>query len=386
MRVQRLLSKMLVARDLANMEERALLTNGTKVHRPYYSEVRVNNYTKGTAVTPQDVTASDEYLTIDQTKEATVYVDEIDVIQNKYDTANILTERIAYQLKRDIDGKFLDEVVNAGLSMTDVDMGGTAAYITVNTSNLIKLFATAEAKMNSNNVEDTKPWFAVITPAMKALIQQSMIYNGFQKADAGLDGAMLGNGFVGRFMNFNVYSSNNVYHTQTLTNDTTNNTAGGTFTVAGVTFTLTAAASAAVAGDVAVGGSATACMTNIFNAINCTGAGSAATFIPVSEANQTILRNARVVATNPSATTVVITSSGPVTVTEALDHSAWGVQVANCFFGQQGCTDMVIQKDVTVQQNKVPDKTGYNYLCYDLYGVKTFTEGANRSMKVAILA
>jgi len=46
--------------------------------------------------------------------------------------------------------------------------------------------------------------------------------------------------------------------------------------------------------------------------------------------------------------------------------------------------DMVIQQDVTVQQNKVPDKTGYNYLCYDLYGIKTFTEGAVRNMKVKI--
>ena len=65
---------------------------------------------------------------------------------------------------------------------------------------------------------------------------------------------------------------------------------------------------------------------------------------------------------------------------------AWGTQVAHCFFGQVGCTDMVIQRDVTVQRNKVPDKTGYNFLCYDLYGIKTFVEGANRSMKVYAVA
>lgn len=48
---------------------------------------------------------------------------------------------------------------------------------------------------------------------------------------------------------------------------------------------------------------------------------------------------------------------------------------------------MVIQQDVTVQQNKVPDKTGYNYLCYDLYGIKMFTrDGANRNMIVKVVA
>jgi len=35
---------------------------------------------------------------------------------------------------------------------------------------------------------------------------------------------------------------------------------------------------------------------------------------------------------------------------------------------------MIIQKDVNVQRNKVEDKTGYNFLSWDLYGLKTFTE------------
>jgi len=122
-RVQRLLKKSLVAREIANMEERAIMSNGLKVHRPYHSDVRVNNYTKGTAVTVQDVTATDEYLTVDQTRESTVYIDQIDVIQNKYDTANKYTARIAYQLQRDIDGKFLNEIPNASLTLDAADFG-----------------------------------------------------------------------------------------------------------------------------------------------------------------------------------------------------------------------------------------------------------------------
>lgn len=226
MRIQKLLKKALVSREIANMEERAMLTNGYKVHRPYHSDIKVNTYTKGTAVTPQDITATDEYLTVDQTKEATVYVDAIDILQNKYDTAEQLTDRIAYALKRDIDGAFLAQVVNSTYTMDDADMGGSSGTaITLTTSNVVRLFAQAEAKMNQANIEDTKPWYAVITPMAKAIVQQSLIFNGFRKADDGLDGMFLGNGFMGRYMNFNVYSSNNLYHTVTLTNDTTINTA-----------------------------------------------------------------------------------------------------------------------------------------------------------------
>ena len=55
-------------------------------------------------------------------------------------------------------------------------------------------------------------------------------------------------------------------------------------------------------------------------------------------------------------------------------------------FAQCGSIDMVIQRDVQVQKNKEPKKTGYNYLCRDLFGVKTFTEGANRMLQAKIAA
>jgi hypothetical protein len=45
-RTQRLLKTKLVAREIANMEEQSLLRDGDVVHRPYYSDVVVNNYTK----------------------------------------------------------------------------------------------------------------------------------------------------------------------------------------------------------------------------------------------------------------------------------------------------------------------------------------------------
>ena len=384
MRIQRLLKKSLVSREIANMEERAMLTNGYKVHRPYHSDIKVNSYTKGTAVTPQDITATDEYLTVDQTKEATVYVDAIDVIQNKYDTANQLTDRISYALKRDIDGAFLAQVANASYTMDDADMGGSSGTaITVNTSNIVKLFALAEAKMNQNNIEDTKPRYAVVTPLVKAVVQQSLIFNGFKKADDGLDGMFLGNGFMGRYMNFNIYSSNNVLHTIVLTS-TAAPTATNTVVVAGVTFTFVSSVGS-TAGNVLFSDEATS-LDNLALALNA-GTGAGTNYVEVTAANRLTLNQAGIAAVSDSTHTVTITSQWPITTSETHAAATFGTAYAQCLFWQMNSIDMVIQQDVTVQQNKVADKTGYNYLCYDLYWIKMFTrDGANRNMKVKVVA
>lgn len=384
-RSQLLLKKLLVAREIANMEEQSLLSNGQKVHRPYFSDVQVNTYVKGTAVTPQDVTATDEYLTVDQTKEATVYIDRIDQIQNKYDAANNLIDRITYQLKRDIDGQFLAEVASASYTLDDSDFGGTAGIgITVTSSNLIRFMSLAEAKLNQNNVEDTKPWYAVVTPAIKAVMQQSMVLNGFNKADEALSGVMQGNGAVGRFGNFNVFSSTDVLHTNKFTTSAIL-VDNETVTVAGVVFTAAANGAAATAGEFSISTTEDLCMANLVLAINGTGTPGASTYIEVSAADRLTLKNARVSASYASHV-LTITSSGSITTAETSTVGAWGSQVASCFFGQYGAVDMVIQAEPTVQMNKEPLKTGYNYLVFDLFGIKTFREGAQRSMKVLVVA
>mgnify|MGYP003474744241 FL=1 len=47
---------------------------------------------------------------------------------------------------------------------------------------------------------------------------------------------------------------------------------------------------------------------------------------------------------------------------------------------------MVIQRDVQIQKNKAPLKTGYNWLLWTLYGIKSFQEGKDRALKAYINA
>ena len=370
-RTQRLLKKKLIAREIASMEEQATLRDGDMVHRPYYSDVVVNNYTKGVDVTVQDVSATDEYLVVNKSKEATVYIDEIDVKQNKYDAANKYIDRMTYALKKDIDGAFLQEVLNAEYTMDDGDMWGTAGNpVTVSVANVFKLFTLTEAKMNANDIEDTKPWFFVITPDVKANIQQTNLVNGFQQADAALRGTLKGMGYLGTWGNFNIFVSNNVAHSNLVT--VSSLAAADTLTVNGVTITF--AAAPAAAGECKP---TAAALIGMINGVM----GTDGDYVEFDAADRAKLLsvNAKAIANGSD---VEIVTAGHVAYSQS--GVTLGGEVAHCWAGQYGCSDMVIQKDVAVQKNKEPKKTGYNYLCWTLYGIKTFTEGAKRCIKVDV--
>lgn len=372
-RTQRLLKTKLVSREIANFEEQAVLRDGDMVHRPYYSDVVVNNYTKGVDVTVQDVAATDEYLTVNKSKEVTIYIDAIDVKQNKYDAANKYIDRMTYALKKDIDGAFLKEVLNAQYMISDGDFGGTAGNpLTVSVSNAFALFTKTEAKMNANDIEDTKPWFFAITPDVKAAIQQTNLVNGFNQADAALRGTLKGMGYLGTWGNFNIFVSNNIAHSNTVT--VSSLAAADTLTINGVTITF--AAAPAAAGECKP---TAAALIGMINGVMAT----AGDFVDFSASDR-----AKLIAVGASAAAngsdVDIITNGHVVYSQS-GVTLWG-EVAHCWAGQYGCTDMVIQKDVEIQKNKEPKKTGYNYLAWTLYGVKTFVEGAKRCIDVRVAA
>lgn len=372
-RTQRLLKTKLVSREIANFEEQAVLRDGDMVHRPYYSDVVVNDYTKGVDVTVQDVAATDEYLEVNKSKEVTVYIDAIDVKQNKYDAANKYIDRMTYALKKDIDGAFLKEVLNAEYMVSDGDFGGTPGNpLTVSVSNAFALFTKTEAKMNANDIEDTKPWFFAITPDVKAAIQQTNLVNGFNQADAALRGTLKGMGYLGTWGNFNIFVSNNIAHSNTVT--VSSLAAADTLTINGVTITFAAAPAAA--------GECKPTAAALIGMIN----GAMATsgdFVDFSASDR-----AKLIAVGASAAAngsdVDIITNGHVVYSQS--GVTLGGEVAHCWAGQYGCTDLVIQKDVEIQKNKEPKKTGYNYLAWTLYGVKTFVEGAKRCIDVRVAA
>jgi hypothetical protein len=111
--------------------------------------------------------------------------------------------------------------------------------------------------------------------------------------------------------------------TATLTNDGTNVSDSDTVVINGVTYTFQSSLTNS-AGHVKIGASAAASMTNLFHAINASGGVSGTDYAA------SCITNTSVVATNPTATTVVLTAiaagaaANAFATTETSSHLAFG--------------------------------------------------------------
>jgi len=133
-----------------------------------------------------------------------------DDIENLQANINIRTELqndIAYQLKDAIDSHALARIADG--TMTEADdliPGGVDGHaLTATTANVISIFSKARQKLRAANVEEAGDWIGIISPAFMQLIESKSTSVGYNVADS-----TLRNGFVGEFMGFNLYVSNNV--------------------------------------------------------------------------------------------------------------------------------------------------------------------------------
>lgn len=368
-RLQIYLKNALVATQICSFEEQANLKFGDRVHRPYANDLTVNNYVKYTDTTAQDLVGTDEYLDIDQSKEISFAIDEVDSIQSAYDLENNYVERAGYRLANDVDGKVLSEVVNAAITFNN-----SGSPISLTTANCLATFMDAQAELQANGCEMDKSWALVCWPKTASVIGQTVIGSWYSLADL-----WLRNGYAGDFTGLKVYVSNNVLHSLTVTGDTV--VATNTITIAGVTFTFVA--SPAAAGDIDVGASDAATMANLVAAING-GTGAGTDYIEISAADRAKLKNAKVVASASSAV-VTITSAGKVVVTGSATLTV-GAKTEHAMILRPGAIDLVMQKGISVRKQPLPKQKADYFIISDLYGVKTFKEGTERMVEIEIAA
>lgn len=204
--LQPTLRKSLVAEAVADTTFAADLKHGDTIHYPYYSSLTVGNYSPGSTVSTTDLTATDEYLTVDQKKYVAFYVDDVESLQSRYDIVATWSDEAAYKLRDAIDTAVFAEVTAASADLDDGDIGGTdGSGISATTANVVKVFTTARKKLRTMNVEEAGDWVAVINSELAEVIEQTTIEKGFQIADA-----TLRNGYVGNFLGFKVFASNNL--------------------------------------------------------------------------------------------------------------------------------------------------------------------------------
>lgn len=381
-----------VFREFASFEEQSTLSKGTVVHRPYRSNLTVNTMGSEGSYTRQDVTDTDETLTVDKEKEVSFYVKNLDAIQSNYPTINNYADDAARALSNGIDGDVLAEVANALNTVDSADFGGTSGEgFTLTESNVFDVFLMANEKLDRRNAP-TEGRIAVVSPQFSRVLKSALV-----KRESPWGDQVGQRGFMGQYDNFNVFKSNGIYYTSVLalaTQPTDGDTvtlnipdSQGTRTTITLTFKTTLGSTA---GNVLIGANADAARLNLATLLTTPGT-TTSTGVALSAANQALLKGITFT-DDASANTMTVAASGKgflvvgETFTDATDTWTAAKQLQHQLFCVKGCTDLVIQ----VQPNlKIKSRDGYvgdDLVSWNVYGKKTFAEGARNMVAVKIRA
>lgn len=384
--LEQALRKSTLFREIASFKEQAGLTYGDVIHRPYASDVSVDSYVAGTASTAQDITITDNSMTIDRFAIINVFIDDTQQLQSRYDLMAHYVEKMRKALQEDMDAHFLLEIRNA---VSDVDNGDIAAGtagdpFAVTSTNIVDVFTYADRYLLAQNaIEGNR--FAVITPAV---YQKLLTYLGGRQTQLGDQVTQYGYKSKGMFNDFKIYVSNNLPYSATWTPvDNPSNSA--TITIDSVVFTFVSSMGT-TAGSILQTTSTAQTLLNLQALINAGGVGDDKNYYSLSAANKRKVRNWYATVDNATAPTKITvwlggrTTSVTVATSEALD--VWSNETIHQFFGIEKCTDMVVQKEVNVKSGDQTSngKLGTTFLANCVYKAKTFYEGTYKMIDVKV--
>ena len=371
--------------SIANFRYESDLKTGDTLNRPYISEVSVNTLGAEGSYTRQDINTTNETLTVDQEKEATFYLKDIDAFQSHYPTRERFAKQCGIKLANRIDGDVLGEVVNADSTLDDSIFGGTAGNgINLTTSNVLRVFSIANRKLRELDNDPSERKFATLSPYFEQVLIDSL--GGREDALGERTGI---NGHIGRYGGFELFSTNASYWTGTLA-IATNPSEGDTVVINGVTFTFESTLGT-TAGNVHIASTAAKTVASLVAAINTPGTTVAsdtdAGFVALSSADQKKLQD--VTATDATTSlTLVSEGHGHLAVSETLtdDDDVWtdGKEMEHLIFGQGRPSDIIVQKYPNMMTKDRSGYIGQDIVNYIVYGLKTFDDGDKKMVDVQI--
>lgn len=380
----------------ASFEERSGLSDGEAVVRPTFGRLYADSYTRGSDLPEQNHSESSETLTVNQSPAILIPVDSLDELQHK----TALQERVSKDgmraINKHIDALYLAEAANASSTVDAGDTGGSSGSpISLDSTKVLQIFPAAQRKLQLKDVDivgakDPRPQTGNMKPMggagfanLSPYVNEQLTYALASRATT--DGDLVGkNGYKSTYFDFDVFVTTNGLW-QGVLGLATNPTANDTVVINGVTFTFVSSIGS-TAGNVLIGASVDATRANLEGAINSPGTTSS-TQVAVSSSDQNKLR--RISASNDdSADTLTVTAKGygHVVVSETLTAGgdSWTSEVSKQLLGEKGCVDMVLQKEVGVKISDIPKRLGAYVKPYALFGIKTFTEGADAAAVVDI--
>jgi predicted GIY-YIG superfamily endonuclease len=396
--LQILHKKQAVYRNFANFRGEASLKDGDVYHRVLPSSTYVQNYTPGSDMTVQSLNATDGTLTVDK-KIATLFqVDDVEKAQSAYDITAQYGKDAITNITNNMDADVLFEATNATSTIDAGDIGGTAGDgIDLSSSNVFSVMSKVFEKLGNENVELNKI-FGNISPE-----EWSVINNQVGAKETSFGDTVTRNGFAGNMIRYNgidQYMTNNYTTSQTLglaTNPTNGDTVVLTISVpktqanptGSVAITLTFVSTiGSTAGNVLIGGDVDTTRANMVALLNAPGTTSANQVGFTGETLAYLERRFSAVNDNTANTATIYYKGGKLAVSETLTDGTDAFDadkaIKHLLFGRKGAIDMITQIAPTVKGDPIPLQFGMYVKMLSLYGVKTFSDGADQLVCVKV--
>jgi len=176
---------------------------------PNFIDVSTGAY-DGNDITWVAGTDEDKKITIDQAQYFATYVDRVDNAEAAEEVLNSLAANGVSKLAQDEDVFLASKMATqAGITGTDIGTIGTPLVIT--DANVIDYFATLQQKCDDNNIPEVGR-FAVVPPFIATALNVANVV-----VSATTDETARVKGYVTEFFGFEVYKSNNLVKTDSVT-------------------------------------------------------------------------------------------------------------------------------------------------------------------------
>jgi len=371
-----------IAQMITDMTPKAQLSRGDTFNKPYRSAINVQSYTRWTSITIDDLTDTQEQLSINSEFATGFYIDDFDKVQSNYNLAANYGRDAWIKLANQVDTDVLWQYANSTSSVDDGEIGGTSGnWISLTTSNVLEVVAAAKRKIAKQNVP-LNNLFGAVSPEFEEILVQYGAGRDTQMGDVAN-----ANWFIGSFYGFKLFSSNQLSGSATLAM-ATQPTDGDTVVIDGITFTFKTTIGS-TAGNVLIGWSADVARANLTSAINDPST-TDANQVAVSTANQRVLDSNYTATNDNSADTMTLVAKWTwvlvlsETFTDGTDTWTATLEKQHCLFGSKWGTTLVMQSEPSLRIREVETKLWVNILNWVLYWVKTFTDWANQLVDVQL--
>lgn len=291
--VQEDLDKKLVSQGIATVDSRA----SRIFHNPFNSTPVGTNGAKQATYTTENMTSTDDTLTVNQRVTIAEQIDQFEQIMADYDLMSQQARRQAYRMADSIDQFVLNMPVSkSGVRQIDNGIiGGGASDSTgyaLSSSNANTAANTLAEYLALGNAALEKGLFWVIAPYDMTKITGYAQSHGFNLSDSAIAAGYVGSAGK-QFSGLDLYVSNNLTHTVNFTmatKPTANDTVS--LTVNGRTIKFKFVASPANPGEVAIGAADSNSQANLKAAINGSGVGDGSDYTELAAADRWTLQQA----------------------------------------------------------------------------------------------